>query len=79
MTTTPPTNSGLPWQHARRVKPFVRLYPSETLLDQFVPHANQHEIHRELGQTPLQAQQRALAEQPSVLRPYPNCPWGPYV
>ena len=26
---------GLPWQHARRAKPFVRLYPSETLLAHF--------------------------------------------
>ena len=35
MTTTPPSKSGLPWQHARRAKPFVRLYPSETLLAHF--------------------------------------------
>jgi hypothetical protein len=38
-----------------------------------------NEIHRELGQAPLQAQQQALAEKRSVLRPYPNCPWWPYV
>jgi hypothetical protein len=46
-------------------------------LDQLVPHANQHEIHRELGQTPGQAQ--ALAEKRSVIRPVPSCPWWPYV
>jgi hypothetical protein len=49
------------------------------LLDQLLPHANQHEIHRELGQTPLQAQQQAFAEQRTVIRPVPNCPWWPYV
>jgi GAF domain-containing protein len=49
------------------------------LLDQLVPHANQYEIHRELGQTPLQACHQALAEKRSVIRPAPNCPWWPYV
>lgn len=49
------------------------------LLDQLVPHANQHETHRELGQTPLRAQQQALAEKRSVIRPAPACPWWPYV
>jgi hypothetical protein len=57
----------------------VELVGANHLLDQLVPHANQHEIHRELGQTPLQAQQQALAEQRSVLRPAPHCPWWPYV
>ena len=49
------------------------------LLDQLVPHANQHEIHRELGQTPLQAHQQALAQGRSVIRPAPKCPWWPFV
>lgn len=49
------------------------------LLDQLVPHANHHEIHRELGQTPHAAHQQALAEQRSVIRPAPQCPWWPYV
>lgn len=49
------------------------------LLDQLVPHANQHEIHRELGQTPHAAHQQARAEQRSVIRPVPKCPWWPYV
>jgi len=49
------------------------------LLDQLVPHANQHEIHRELGQTPYQALQQALAQNRSVIRPAPKCPWWPFV
>jgi hypothetical protein len=57
----------------------IELVGANHLLDQLVPHANQHEIHREIGQTPLQAQQQALAEKRSVLRPAPNCPWWPYV
>jgi len=57
----------------------VELVGANHLLDQLVPHANQHEIHRELGQTPLQAQQQALAEKQSVIRPAPHCPWWPYV
>jgi GAF domain-containing protein len=57
----------------------LELAGANHLLDQLVPHANQHEIHRELGQTPLQAHQQALAENRSVIRPVPNCPWWPYV
>jgi len=57
----------------------VELVGANHLLDQLVPHANQHEIHRELGQTPHAAHQQALAEKRSVLRPAPNCPWWPYV
>jgi len=49
------------------------------LLDQLVPHANQHEIHRELGQTPHEAHQQALAQNRSVIRPAPKCPWWPFV
>jgi len=49
------------------------------LFDQLVPHANQPEIHRELGQTPLQAHQQALSENRSALRPAPPCPWWPCV
>ncbi len=49
------------------------------LLAQLVPHANQHEVHRELGQTPQAAHQQALAEKRSVIRPAPQCPWWPYV
>ena len=49
------------------------------LLDQLVPHANQHEIHRELGTTPQKAWNQALAEKRSVLRPAPACPWWPFV
>jgi hypothetical protein len=48
------------------------------LLDQLVPHANQHETHRELGMPPCAAHQQSLAEQRSVIRPVPNCPWWPH-
>ena len=57
----------------------VELVGANHLLDQLVPHANQHEIHRELGQTPHAAHQPARAEQRSVIRPAPPCPWWPYV
>jgi hypothetical protein len=49
------------------------------LLDQLLLHANQHEIHRELGTTPQAARTQALAQNRSVLRPPPACPWWPYV
>ena len=57
----------------------IELVGANHLLDQLVPHANQHEIHRELGRTPRAAQQQALGEQRSVIRPVPKCPWWPYV
>ena len=49
------------------------------LLDQLLIHANQYEIHRELGTTPQAARHQALAQKHSVLRPVPPCPWWPYV
>jgi hypothetical protein len=57
----------------------VELTGANRLLDQLLPHANQHELHRELGQTPLAAHPQALADQRSVIRPAPKCPWWPYV
>lgn len=57
----------------------VELTGANRLLDQLVPHANQHELHRELGQTPHAAHQQALAENRSVIRPAPQCPWWPFV
>lgn len=57
----------------------LELDSANQLLDQLVPHANQHEIHRELGTTPLAARNQALAEKRSVLRPAPACPWWPFV
>jgi hypothetical protein len=57
----------------------VELAGANQLLDQLIPHANQHETHRELGQTPHAAQQQALAEKRSVIRSAPHCPWWPYV
>lgn len=57
----------------------VELAGANHLLDQLVPHGNQYEIHRELGQTPHAAHQQALAEKRSAIRPAPQCPWWPYV
>ena len=55
------------------------LIGANRLLDQLVPHANQHEIHRELAHTPSQAHQQAITENRSVIRAAPNCPWWPYL
>ena len=57
----------------------IELVGANQLLDQLLPHGNQHEIHRELGQTPHAAHQQALAEKRSVIRPAAPCPWWPYV
>jgi transposase InsO family protein len=57
----------------------VELEAANRLLDQLLPHVNRHEIHRELGVTPLAAKQQALTQKRSVLRPTPNCPWWPFV
>lgn len=57
----------------------VELEGANHLLDQLLPHANQHEIHRELGISPLAAMRRAIQENRSVLRPAPACPWWPFV
>ena len=57
----------------------LELVGANHLLDQLLPHVNQHEIHRELGTTPHAARARALAENRSLLRPMPSCPWWPYV
>jgi len=57
----------------------IEIIGTNLLLDQLVPHANQHEIHRELGITPHAAFQQAITEKRSVIRPAPNCPWWPYV
>jgi transposase InsO family protein len=57
----------------------LELEGANRLLDQLLPHVNQHEIHRELGTTPHAARQQALAEKRSVLRPIPACPWWPFV
>jgi len=48
-------------------------------LRQLRQHHNRHEVHRELGQTPHAAWERARKEKRSVLRPAPRCPWCPYV
>jgi hypothetical protein len=71
------------WQ--KRLPPLLaadrigELDSANRLLDQLLPHANTHEIHRELGTPPQTAWNQALREQRSVLRPVPACPWWPYV
>jgi hypothetical protein len=57
----------------------VELEGANHLLDQLLPHVNQHEVHRELGTTPHLAREQALAEKHSALRPVPACPWWPFV
>lgn len=57
----------------------VELDGANHLLDQLLPHVNQHEIHRELGVTPHLAREQAWAEKRSVLRSVPACPWWPFV
>ena len=57
----------------------LELEGANRLLDQLLPHANQHELHRELGLTPHAARVQARAEKRSVLRAAPKCPWWPYV
>jgi len=48
-------------------------------IDALRAHRNQHEIHRELRQTPQRAWDQARREKRSVLRPVPRCPWWDYV
>lgn len=57
----------------------MELEGANRLLDQLLPHANDNEIHRELGMTPQAAREQAMANNHSVLRPAPNCPWWPFV
>ena len=57
----------------------VELVGANHLLDSLLAHANQHEIHRELGTTPHAARAQAIADKRSVLRPAPSCPWWPFV
>ncbi len=57
----------------------VELIGANQLLDPLLAHANHHESHRELGQTPNAAHQQARSEKRSVIRPAPHCPWWPYV
>jgi hypothetical protein len=59
--------------------PIHELEGANRLLDQLLPHVNQHEIHRERGTTPLAAKTQAVAEKRSMLRPVPACPWWPFV
>lgn len=57
----------------------VEIEPANNLLDQLLPHANTHEIHRELGTTPQRAWDLAMKEKRSALQPTPTCPWWPFV
>jgi hypothetical protein len=71
------------WQ--RRLPPLLaadqilELCGANSLLQQLLAHANEHEIHRELGTPPHAARNQALAQNGSVLRRAPACPWWPYV
>ena len=49
----------------------LELDGANRLLDQLLPHANTHDIHRELGTLPQAAWNKALAEKRSVHRPVP--------
>ena len=51
----------------------------DSRIESLSTHANQHEIHRELGMTPQTAYQQALADKRSVIHPAPQCPWCPRV
>jgi hypothetical protein len=57
----------------------LELEHANRLLDELLPHANAHEVHRELGMPPQAARDQSLAQQRSVLRPAPACPWWPFV
>lgn len=57
----------------------LELCGANALLQKLLAHANEHEIHRELGTTPQAARTRALAQNRSLLRPAPACPWWPYI
>jgi hypothetical protein len=57
----------------------LELCGANALLQQLLSHANEHEVHRELGTTPQTARNQALAQTRSVLRRLPACPWWPYV
>ena len=57
----------------------LELCGANTLLQQLLAHANEHEIHRELGSSPQTARSQALAQNRSVLRRPPTCPWWPYI
>jgi len=71
------------WQ--RRLPPLLvadqilELCGANALLQELLAHANEHEIHRELGTTPQAARSQALADNHSVLRRTPPCPWWPYI
>jgi hypothetical protein len=49
------------------------------LLDQLLPHVNQHNVLRELGVPPQGARSEALRHKRSVIRPVPAWPWWPEV
>ena len=57
----------------------LELEGANRLLDQLLPHANQHELQRELGITAQAAREQARTQKRSVLRPIPACPWWPHV
>jgi hypothetical protein len=71
------------WQN--RLPPLLRaagisqLPAANDYLHQLRQHANQTEVHREIGSTPQAAWDVAKKESRWALRPAPKCPWWPYV
>lgn len=60
-------------------EPVCHLPDANTQITALRLHRNQHETHRELQMTPGKAWTQAEAQNRSVLRPVPRCPWWPYV
>jgi hypothetical protein len=56
-----------------------RLAEANPHLHELRLHHNEHEIHRELGMTPMAAWKQAFKEKRSVLRPCPMTPWWQYL
>ena len=61
------------------ITPETELPEVTPLLETLAEHRNNHETHREIGCTPRQAWDKALAEGRSTLRPVPRDAWWPYV
>ena len=53
--------------------------PANALIEQLLAHANHHQFHREIRSTPHAAHQAALAQNHTVIRPAPACPWWRFI
>ena len=71
------------WQRRRPPRlaadQILELEGANPRLAQLRPHGNTHESHREPDTPPQAAWDRARAQNRSVLRAAPACPWWPYV